>query len=562
VIDAVLRRLGHVVRDPVLRRWLFDKAMGRIAAGASFPPHCPPYMGAKPAVGPPRRVLPRQRREAWAGPPALLRLPNDSVEVSPSSLGALFECRFDDLESYLALRRFAWLPLQDDVPPELVDAIWLAWKDCQGARRDGWAWHPYTAAERAINVLDFAFRHGLSAARDDDERLLADHASAILDGLEYFGEQGTGNHLANNGRGLLHIGRALAMPEVEEAGRKILVAEAKRIFGPGGMLREGSSHYHLLLTRTYVEAWLLSRGQNGEAVLEETARQALSALNTLALPGRFPLVGDISPDSPPEYLSGLLPGHSMEQGWAGRLLAGDRAAVRSLRGPDDGLHESLRRDGWWRGDWSEWCGLWYVAPDGFPPAPGHGHQDCGGFELHWRGHPLFLDLGRGTYGARSSDCAEKGQGHNSLLIDGHDPYPSNRPYYDDAFRRRIAAPPTVARDRSSIAIDHDGYRRIGIESVRRHWLFDRSCVIQDRVDGSGTRHVERLFHTPWPVSMRENSALIAHPEGVIRIQADVSPVIKETRIWTAYGRSERAFTVAFGGRVPLPWTGKTIVEPL
>ena len=41
-----------------------------------------------------------------------------------------------------------------------------------------------------------------------------------------------------------------------------MIAEAGRIFGRSGLLNEGSSHYHLLVTRNYIDAWLSAKSAN------------------------------------------------------------------------------------------------------------------------------------------------------------------------------------------------------------------------------------------------------------------------------------------------------------
>src|SRR5690606_15729932 len=135
--------------------------------------------------------------------------------------------------------------------PAWLTLLWQAWAERFGRPDDGWAWHPYSAAERVVNILDFAQRRGLPAPADHTAALLARHAPAIAERLEYFGEHHTSNHLSNNGRGLYRLGLALGLPAATEMGMRILLAEAERIFAPSGVLREGSSHYHLLLTRNY-----------------------------------------------------------------------------------------------------------------------------------------------------------------------------------------------------------------------------------------------------------------------------------------------------------------------
>ena len=64
--------------------------------------------------------------------------------------------------------------------------------------------------------------------------------------------------------------------------------------------------------------------------------------------------------------------------------------------------------------------------------PGHGHQDCGGFELHWE-VPIIIDPGRGYGNHLVSLKNISGLGHSGVRIDGEDPFPTNKPYYSEGF---------------------------------------------------------------------------------------------------------------------------------
>ncbi len=385
------------------------------------------------------------------------------MTLEPGSAESLFERKFADLETLLAVHRFAWLPLLGAAAdPGWVDALWRAWMARHATPDGSWAWHPYTAAERAVNILDYGRRIGLPGAREVTVALLARHAPVIAGRLEYFGEHNTSNHLSNNGRGLFRLGLDLGMPEYADLGGRVLLAEAARIFAPSGVLREGSSHYHLLLTRNYVDAWLAARAcERPEAgALEDVARRSLEAVPCLVLPGGMPLVGDISPDCPPSHLAGLLPGGDLESGWCNLLPPDRRAALAALRASCRPVSpDRAASDGWTRFSAGPWSALWHTPPDGWPPMPGHGHQDMGGFELHHGPHRVLVDPGRGAYGGTGEAARYASSSvHNSLMVDGHDPYPTNRPYYDDVFRHRVAGTgPRIQRERDGVTVDHDGF---------------------------------------------------------------------------------------------------------
>jgi len=524
MLAPLLRKAAQVASDPVLRRWLVARATGREPAPPHFTPGAPPYLaglGSWTKAAPLTRIELRALTAARPAQPIDIMLPGATMRLDPGDPDALFAQRFDDLETALATYRFAWLPLMQNPDPAWVDALWRAFRRRFATPDAGWAWHPYTAAERAINILDFAHAFGVPGERDDTIAFLALHADTIAARLEYFGEHNTGNHLSNDGRGLFFIGIALGLDRIADLGGRILLAEAARIFRPSGMLREGSTHYHLLLTRNYVSGWQAARaaGRPETDALEAIVRRATSCIPRLSLPGGFPLIGDISPDCPPDFLlTALAP-----------LIAESQPAAA----------DALAADGWLRGDFGPWSGLWHVEPDGWCPMPGHGHQDFGSFELHYGDMPLFRDPGRGSYRDPRDTTAVV---HNGVTIDDRDPYPQNRPYYSSAFRRAVGGDaPRLTRSANAVALSGP---------MSRTWSFEGgSLVIRDRVTGSGRHRVTRRLHTALPVTEIGGAVRVAN----FTIESDVAPTLKPTALWTEYGAGVPATAIVFEAAVTLPY---------
>ncbi|MEX2451859.1 MAG: heparinase II/III family protein [Rhodospirillales bacterium] len=478
-----------------------------------------------------------------------------------------FQSSYADIETLLALHRFAWVPAMGDaVDPAWVDRIWRVWLEGYGEPDDSWAWHPYTAAERAINILDFSRRNGLPGDREKTLNALAAHGPAIAERLEYFGENNTSNHLSNNGRGLFRLGLELGLSDCTGRGADILLKEAERIFLPSGILREGSSHYHLLLSRNYADAWLAARRHKRpeERPLREIVSRALAVIPRLHLPGGLPLIGDISPDCPPGFLSGLMGG---DEGWVGLLDADSKRAFIDLRDNTVAVDgDTLLRDGWLRFDYERWSGLWYAAPDGWPPMPGHGHQDCGGFEVHYDNEPVFIDLGRGAYGETGEAALYRsGITHNTVLLDGNDPYPANKPYYDETFRRRICGePPSLCVEDDSVIVRHAGFSRLrGGGKTQRAWRFRPDEIdITDEISGRGHHVVLRCLHTELPVEKEENAVIIHGREAAYRVEADTEITLAPVTSWHAYGEGVPATALRIQSKKRLPCTVKLTVRVL
>ncbi len=570
MLGPIVRKGRQLLEDPVLCRWLIRRAL-RLEPGP------PPFVAGRPPylTGP----LPPTGNPVWQGgasttfpPPAApvcIALAGTEVETDPGDPGALFRGPYDDLETELSAHRFAWVPVAGRaVDPAWVAALWTAWLDMYDDSGAGWPWHAYTAAERAINIIDFARRHGLPGDPSRTAAALARHADVIGRNLEYFGDHYTSNHLSNNGRGLLRIGAALGLERVAAFGADIMVAEARRILGPSGLLREGSSHYHLLITRNYVDAWLEAArvGLPQADALREAAARAIAAAPLLRLSGGLPLIGDISPDCPPSFLLSLADPGGTPNGWVGGLdpaKAASYARLLSVAHAAD-ARPDIAADGWHRFGAQDWDALAFVPADGWAPMPGHGHRDLGSFELHCAGVPVVTDPGRGSYRSASADrLYESADVHGGLSIDGRAPSPQNRPYYSPAFRERvIGAPPEFTRSDAGAHLVHSGFSRLGgVGAVSRSWAFGENGVrIADRVDGRGRRRIRRQFVTPHPVSVSGSTAEIAAPGARFHIAAGTGIAVRTLTCWSAYADGRPGTLIVAEEEATLPFDAVSTIE--
>lgn len=545
MIAGGVRKARQFIADPTLRRWFLGRALGRYHNPAEFTPHVPPYAStmlplSQEALKP--HIQFDSLTTALPTTSLTLDLPGETVTVSHAAIDNLFDRTFSDIETQLAVHRFQWVCAQgDQVDPEWVAAIWQAWCVRFSSPIDSWAWHPYTATERAVNILRFFRRFGLPDIAKDTLHILAAHGPAIASKLEYFGDHNSSNHLANNGRGLFILGLELGLSECMALGAEILHHEAKRSFRVSGILREQSSHYQGLLSCHYMECAQLAERYKSEhaPAFRDIADRAYGALAYLMLPGGMPLVGDISPDLSPKTLLSRLDAAETEM-------------------------QDLSSDGWLRMHSEDWSGLWHCSPDGWSHMPGHGHQDCGSFELHFGNERVFIDPGRGAYGEegeaafyRSTDV------HNGLSVDGADPYPANKPYYSSQFRSDECGPvPTLTRTDDGVLLEHHGYSRLGdVGSVQRQWHFHAQGLrIKDTVQGSGNHQLRRALVTPLSCQHDEDAIILTGKNVSYRISSDVEIMLKPIKIWTAYGVADDGIQIVFQTQTSLPWIGEIIVQ--
>ena len=198
--------------------------------------------------------------------------------------------------------------------------------------------------------------------------------------------------------------------------------------------------------------------------------------------------------------------------------------------------------------------------------PGHGHQDIGSFELHGNDERIFVDPGRGHYGEIGEAALYRSAAvHNTLIIDGADPYPPNKPYYCDEFRRTYGEPfPKVEISNNTLKLTHFGYKRLkGIKEVIRTWTFtNNSMDIMDTVNGRGNHKLDRVLVTPLRTECNGNNVLLYGDNSIYRLVSDSYPTITIMPIWKSYGCSFMGTAIIFSLEENLPWTGKMRLESL
>ena len=490
--------------------------------------------------------------------PAVLALPGSRVKLSPGEPGAIWQHRFAMPVSQRDLHAFDWLARQPDLDPAWVAVLWQGWIDRHAEPDDGDpAWSGEVAAARAVNLLDYARRVGLSGGRS--LAVLAAHAPALAARIERGGS--TGAALTRQGWGLYRLGAELRLEAAAQSGLAILLAEARRLIRPSGLLDTDSTGAHLGHTRIYADAWLAARRLRPADAgrLEIVLKPMLAALSALTLPGGLPQVGAVAAEVP--RLAGLLPGRPPTSGWAGLLPPDEQACLAALR--DDQHLDDLERiaaDGWLRFDSGRWHGLWHRAPDGWCRADAGGHHDLGGFELHLDSRPIFVDPGSAPPDGDPElvQIYRSAVAHNGLTLDGRNPYPPARRSYSEAFRRAVTgAPPVLRAEYDGVSLYYDGFARLGgPRHAERRWRFaGTDLAIDDLVLGTGRFLVERRLITPLPAHLEGDKVILSCGERRLAVTGNGMPQLHPASRWTADGTEQPLTMILFAQRVILPWRG-------
>ena len=515
----------------------------------------------------PRLLFPDLMAEAARAPNYEVRLMTRTIPLAQWNWLAMTPEKFDDGEEFEFVHRFAWLPQfhgrqQNDFFKRSV-LSWIASSSVSEIRESA-AWNPYCIAERIAHWGLFLVTQGGDWATAELETLsdsLILQTGHLLDRLEYHGEFLTGNHLSNNFRGIFWAGLLLNRRPMMDLALKLISKELRRLTREDGCLREGSTHYHLLITKNYFETMLVNELASQRPSRAEEKRNSqdddlldslMSAADFFNLQGFFPLIGDISPDCTPTWLSDVValyvhhkkfgadPMHNSKaaSGWAS-LFSKYVASVDEVA---KYFSHSRQLKQFRKLEKEDWSVLVHVNDGAFPFLPGHAHQDSLSFTSVFDGREIVVDPGRLDY--RSLDMTLAGS-HNSVLVDDRSPEFTRKSFMGEGYLRHLVpVEPDVRTTSDGIVVRHHGYGNTGISVERDYRIESGELVVRNRVDGRGAHKVAMILYLN-----SEEDVLIQWPDEGRVVQNTVA--IRNRQ----YGKAESCVRLQWEGIMELPWAG-------
>lgn len=511
LFGKAFKRAVRIIRERLLRRAV------QTAYGVAFYP--PQLIPAFSAV---RDAVPctTQGNEAAAFPsplPSGDEAPRELVLASRTLRlhggGIPWDAEFDDPEDTESLHRYNFLRAFP-----AGNAQWALGQVAEWCRRfmpecqpdmgpPEPRWESYTVAERISNVLWYVAREGVALPSGVADALRG-QAAFLVPRFEYYGP-GTGNHPLNNARALYLAGVFLGVEGWKVFARTVMAERLEQLVTVDGFLREGSSHYHLLVTRWLRE--IAEAASSGDVATQSLVVPYLRVMQEKGsfwtAGGRFALFGDISPDFSPERVLEAVP------------LA--EPAARSETWPASGWH-ALREHGF----------TVFVRHEPARPGPSypwHQHNDILHVSLYDGDTPLLVDPGRRNYADEDGVSGTSAFAHNTFCLDGCPASPERPNRYPVAWARtrNVAEWPAPSGE---YILRTDGFARFGHgPAERRIAVYPDRLVITDAVRAAGGT-LFAFFH--WA------------PEVTIRFES------RDTFHVTAPGRSYRAVVAS---ALPVTW---------
>ncbi|MFD0673662.1 heparinase II/III family protein [Cohnella sp. GCM10027633] len=377
----------------------------------------------------------------------------------------------------------------------------------------GDGWHPYTISLRLVH---WAYAYDLFRSRIDQDpafksRFIQSYAKQglfLYDNVEW---DVLGNHVIENGRGLVFAGLLLDIPlsaKLLNKGCRILWWQLEAQVLPDGGHYERSPMYHQIVLKDYLEVIRLLRIYN-RPIPSEVNRKVQEMLlfhdRTLHPDGDIALFNDsafgIAPSASSIRL--LAEEAGFKEAYAtdlrstllddllvsGKLLGNrdtEQSGIVPFAAKETGYFTAVKDDLFIIADAGASC------PD-FLPA--HAHADFGSFELSVGTRRWIVDSGVYHYQGEYRNVFRGTAAHNCLMINQ-----TNQSDVWGNFRLASRAKPTYVQwedkpDIWSISAVHNGYRRFGVTPIRKMFLLNRNIlIVLDEITGKKGFEANSLVH--------------------------------------------------------------------
>ncbi len=274
--------LSNPVRVYISLYWLLKKVLDRLPSNRQYgSQHYPEYIKSKIPKISAKHVKwffnNNEKQSCFAKQDAVdipfISLAGSRLLIDNNTI--IWNKKFEDAEDEESLHRLNWLLLllndkaydKDELSSWAIYQIedWISnfLPELQKKRQNSLKWESYTVSERLSNSLIFFYLTKKKPTNIIIESLLA-QIGYLVKNVEYKGKY-TGNHILNNARAIYLSGVAFNNKKLTEFAKIIFFEELPRFVTEDGFMREGSSHYHFLFTRWFLEVYYFSLiGQDDE----------------------------------------------------------------------------------------------------------------------------------------------------------------------------------------------------------------------------------------------------------------------------------------------------------
>ena len=259
---------------------------------------------------------------------------------------------------------------------------------------------PYNISERISNLsIFFIFlkKFNLEKSQLDHKfkKYIYSQLIFLLKKLEYLPSGRINNHILNNARALYIGATFIGNSEILEISKKIIKKHLPKMLSESGFLKENSTHYHNLVTKSICEIYLISQDIGDQEFmiwLENLLTKMLSISKKFVFSNdvKFnsqPKLGDVSPDFDLNWFDLY---SNSQKNWSSLW---NLENLPKLHNFDESLmdeHISILNI-------NKWKLISCTDTNSRFLSSGHGHEDFGSFIIYFDGLEIISDIGRFSY---------------------------------------------------------------------------------------------------------------------------------------------------------------------
>lgn len=466
-----------------------------------------------------------------------------------------------DEEYFFSLNRWYWLIYDQEQLQQLsaehiiqLAEFWILSNPYDPASP---AWEPYSVSERIssfcaavmIKADHETIREWIGTNKTVRDFLLTSMRH-LKSNLEYYPGGITFNHVVNDVKGILTAAALLDKKGDFEAAFTLLLQELDIIIDGDGFLREGSSHYQLIITRWICEInFLLEKVGQVDAVkrlspyCEKLVSKAYFFLDASLDFSRckMPLFGDISPDLDPEWLIHYFGGNYGTGSWNyGRIIM-DKTIPPGFSNGCYSFNEFTKMQ---HGDWILYIRHGKSYTEYFP---NHSHDDFGTYVLYYKGINIVTDPGRKDYALEFSQngyCG--GSAHGTLTVNQLLPVLSNNYYYlTHAYKTAIVTLEANASELTLTVSNSKAFGAYRLKNYQRRFSLDaRALLVTDHIEGNGTYEMSTAIVLDKSIEVKENNTdssqlRLQHADISLRLLISENAGIADLNCANRYGNEEK-----------------------
>ncbi len=348
----------------------------------------------------------------------------------------------------------------------------------------------YSASERLSNIILFLsyFKH-TNYKSEEIKKILILHIKQISENIEYHNDL-TNNHILNNFRSLILASVFISDQKLFKSSLLNLLNFYSLIFDKNGFIKEGSSHYQLLVHSWIEDIYFFCINNNFHKDKETlisinrlskyvTSLRSSSSLFLILYKRDEINIGDISPDLHPKFIINKIKNlYNINLSKVSNKHLSSNWAIFNKKKLQfiSGLSKSILTN-----------------------KRSHCHNDMASFVLFYNTYPIVTDLGRYDYTKSNiSQYHYSSFSHNSIFVDKLSLYPHffYRNFIPKKLFNKIIKTNSIIRSHNGFKINSKGFNRYNLLSKfsRKFEIFDNYLKIEDQLTSFKTRKITLVYN--------------------------------------------------------------------